>query len=65
MKVISLTTEQATRITTLRNAAKSAAQAAGAANKAVSDYLASLVGGPLGPLTRAEVSEDGKSLVVG
>lgn len=65
MKVITLTADQVTKINELSATRRAASAAAGVANKAYSDYVSSLVGGPLAPMTRAELADDGKTLVVG
>jgi hypothetical protein len=65
MKVIALTTEQKSQLATLSAAQRTAAQSAGAANKAYRDYVLSIVGPQMNALQRIELTDDGNSLVVG
>ena len=65
MKVITLTADQKTKLAALAADRRATAGAAGIAQKAFTDYVATLAGGPISSLTRAEVSDDGNSLVVG
>ena len=64
MKVIALTSEQQMQLAALAAAMRSTAQSAGIAAKAYRDAVSSLAGAPVG-LQRAELTDDGKSLVVG
>jgi hypothetical protein len=65
MKVITLTADQKTKLATLTADMRTSAAAAGAANKAYKDYVATITGLSFNPASRAEVSDDGNSLVIG
>lgn len=65
MKVIALTAAQETQLAALRAAAVTATRASGEANKAYQDAIKAIAGPGMNPVQRAQITDDGKSLVIG